>query len=37
MQRKVDAIIEEKVPPKQRQAARAVLRLLGGSIKEEQH
>ena len=36
MQRKVDAIIEEKLPPKQRQAARAVLRLLGGSIKEEQ-
>ena len=35
MQRKVDAIIEEKLPPKQRQAARAVLRLLGGSIKEE--
>lgn len=36
MQRKVDAIIEERLPPKQRQAARAVLRLLGGSIKEEQ-
>ena len=36
MQRKVDAIIEEKLPPKQRQAARAVLRLLGGSIVEEQ-
>ena len=35
MQRKVDAIIEEKLPPKQRQAARAVLRLLGGSIEEE--
>ena len=36
MQRKVDAIIEERLPPKQRRAARAVLRLLGGSIKEEQ-
>ena len=36
MQRKVDAIIEEKVPPKQRQAARAVLRLLGGSIREDE-
>ena len=35
MQRKVDAIIEEKLPPKQRNAARAVLRLLGGSIEEE--
>lgn len=36
MQRKVDAIIEEKLPPKQRQAARAVLRLLGGSIREDE-
>ena len=35
MQRKVDAIIEERLPPKQRQAARAVLRLLSGSISEE--
>ena len=35
MQRRLDAIIEEKLPPKQRQAARAVLRLLGGSIEEE--
>ena len=35
MQRKVEAIIDEKLPPKQRQAARAVLRLLGGSIEED--
>ena len=34
MQRRVDAIIEESLPPDQRQAARAVLRLLGGSIRE---
>ena len=35
MQQRVEAIIDEKVPPKQRQAARAVLRLLGGSIEDE--
>ena len=33
MQRKLDAIIEEKLPPNQRRAARAVLRLLSGSIE----